>query len=90
MEPTGALAGGSGGSLQDLYEAAYPRLVGLVGAVARDQHEAEKAVQDAFVRLMRQWDRVSRYDDPEGTVTSRLSRARAALAPALREDLSDV
>ncbi len=26
---------------------------------------------------------------PEGTVKSRLSRARAALAPMLREDVSD-
>ena len=58
----------SGGSLQDLYEVAYPRLVGVVGAVARDRHEAEEAVQDAFVRLMGCWDAVSRYDDPKAWV----------------------
>lgn len=57
-----------GRSLQDLYEATYPRLVGLVGAVARDRHEAEEAVQEAFVRLMGRWDTVSQYDDPEAWV----------------------
>lgn len=52
-------------ALRELYLASYARLVGVVGAVARDRHEAEEAVQDAFVRLMGQWPKVSRYDDPE-------------------------
>lgn len=54
--------------LRDLYAASYSRLVGVVGAVCRDRDEAEEAVQDAFVRLIGSWSRVSRYDDPEAWV----------------------
>ena len=55
-------------ALRELYAASYARLVGLVGAVCGSTHEAEEAVQDAFVRLMGQWPKVSRYDDPEAWV----------------------
>lgn len=49
----------------ELFRAYYPRLVAILAAVSRDPHEAEEAAQDAFVRLLRRWDTVSRYDDPE-------------------------
>jgi RNA polymerase sigma-70 factor, ECF subfamily len=77
VEPGGPVAGVRGVStvngadeqaLADFYAASYGRLVGVVGAVARDRQEAEEAVQDAFVRLMGQWSKVSRYDDPEAWV----------------------
>jgi RNA polymerase sigma-70 factor (ECF subfamily) len=54
--------------LRDLYAGSYARLVGQVGAVCRDRDEAEEAVQEAFVRLMGSWSKVSRYDDPEAWV----------------------
>jgi RNA polymerase sigma-70 factor (ECF subfamily) len=54
--------------LRDLYAASYSRLVGTVGAVCGDRHEAEEAVQDAFVRLIGSWAKVARYDDPEAWV----------------------
>lgn len=55
-------------ALRELYAACYRRLVGLVGAVCGDRHLAEEAVQDAFVRLLGQWSKVSRYEDPEAWV----------------------
>lgn len=57
-----------GRDLRDLYAASYFRLVGVVGAVCGDRHEAEEAVQDAFVHLMANWAKVSRYDQPEAWV----------------------
>lgn len=50
------------------YAATYSRLVSVVGVVAQSREEAEEAVQDAFVRLLGQWSKVSRYDDPEAWV----------------------
>jgi RNA polymerase sigma factor (sigma-70 family) len=55
-------------ALRELYAVSYARLVGVVGAACGSTHEAEEAVQDAFVRLMGQWPKVSRYDDPEAWV----------------------
>lgn len=81
-----------GQDLRDLYAASYARLVGQVGAVCRDRHEAEEAVQDAFVRLMAVWPKVSRYDDPEAwvrhvalrQVSNRRRKALNGLKAALR------
>ncbi len=42
---------------------------GLFGAlclVTRNRHEAEDLVQDAFVRVLERWERVSLMDDPRG------------------------
>jgi len=51
--------------LRELYEASYGRLVAVVGAIGGDRHEAEEAVQEAFVRLIGKWSIVGAYDDPE-------------------------
>lgn len=81
-----------GQDLRDLYAASYARLVGTVGAVCGDRHEAEEAVQEAFVRLMGSWSKVSRYDDPEAwvrkvalrQVSNRRRKALNGLKAALR------
>lgn len=81
-----------GQDLRDLYAASYVRLVATVGAVCGDRHEAEDAVQEAFVRLMGSWTKVSRYDDPEAwvrkvalrQVSNRRRKARNGLRAALR------
>ncbi|MDQ1646287.1 MAG: hypothetical protein QOJ50_2471 [Cryptosporangiaceae bacterium] len=78
--------------LSELYLASYPRLVGLLGAITGDRHEAEEAVQDAFVRLLGRWEQVSRYDDPEawvrkvalGKVSNRRRKARNGIRAVLR------
>ena len=80
-------------SLQELYAASYPRLVGVLGAVTGSRHEAEEAVQDAFVRLIGRWATVSRYDDPEawlrkvalGRVSNRRRKARNGFRALARQ-----
>ncbi len=82
-----------GQHLRDLYAASYSRLVGQVGAVCGDRHDAEEAVQDAFVRLMGSGQKVSRYDDPEAWVrkvalrqaSNRRRKALNGLKAALRQ-----
>lgn len=79
-------------ALAEFYAASYGRLVGVVGAVARDRQEAEEAVQDAFVRLLGRWRTVSRYDDPEawvrkvafGYVTKRRRKVRNGIRAVTR------
>lgn len=79
-------------ALGDFYAVSYARLVGVVGAVSQDRQEAEEAVQDAFVRLIGQWSKVSQYDDPEawvrkaalGYVSNRRRKIRNGVKAALR------
>ncbi|GAA2362366.1 RNA polymerase sigma factor [Dactylosporangium salmoneum] len=76
----------------ELYAACYSRLVGVVALVAESRAEAEECVQEAFVRLLGRWQRVSRLDSPEvwvRTVAFRLAsnrrrKARNALRALLR------
>ncbi|MDT7572349.1 MAG: hypothetical protein QOE05_2523 [Actinomycetota bacterium] len=78
--------------LRELYASSYQRLVGVVGAIAGDRHEAEEAVQDAFVRLMGKWGRVAHYEDPEawvrkvalGYVSNRRRKAMNGIRATLR------
>jgi len=79
--------------LRALYAGSYCRLVGVVGAVAGDRDLAEEAVQDAFVRLIKSWDRISHYDDPEawvrraafGYLSNYRRKVRNGLAAARRQ-----
>jgi RNA polymerase sigma factor (sigma-70 family) len=75
------------GGVEELYAASYVRLVGVVAAIARDRHEAEEVVQEAFVRLLRHWPKVSSYD-PEawvrGAALRLLSNRRRKAVNAVR------
>jgi RNA polymerase sigma-70 factor (ECF subfamily) len=81
-----------GQDLRELYATSYLRLVSTVGAIYGDRHEAEEAVQEAFVRLLGSWSKVSAYDDPEAWVlkvalrqaSNRRRKALNGLRAALR------
>ncbi|HEV2640418.1 MAG TPA: sigma factor [Actinocrinis sp.] len=46
-------------------QAAYARLVGRLFPVTGDLQQAEDVVQEAFVRALNHWPRVSGYEQPE-------------------------
>ena len=79
-------------AMKELYAASYVRLVRVVGAVCGSTSDAEEAVQDAFVALVGQWSKVSRYDDPEAWVrkvalrsaSNRRRKARNGMMAVLR------
>ena len=52
-------------AVRAVYEASYARLVGLVAVAAGSRAEAEECVQEAFIRQLREWPTVSRFDSPE-------------------------
>ncbi|MGW6280869.1 SigE family RNA polymerase sigma factor [Kribbella sp. NPDC055071] len=54
--------------LRDFYTAQQPRLVGVISLLTGSRAEAEDIVQEAFVRLVPRWPKVSRYDAPEAWV----------------------
>ena len=55
-------------SPEEVFEHDYERLVQALAIVAGDKETAADAVQEAFVRLVRGWDRLSSYEDPAGWV----------------------
>jgi RNA polymerase sigma-70 factor (ECF subfamily) len=82
--------------VHEFYAACYPRLVRVLTLVCGDQAEAEEVAQDAFVRLLPRWDKVSRYEDPEAwlrlvafrLLSNRRRRARNRLAALCRTGAS--
>lgn len=46
----------------------YPQVVRLLTVVVHDSAAAEDVAQEAFVRLHRHWEKVSRYESPEAWV----------------------
>ena len=53
---------------EDVFEQNYDRLVRALTILAGEREAAADAVQEAFVRLVRGWDRLSAYEDPAGWV----------------------
>jgi len=53
---------------EEFYQAAYARLVGQLLLVTGDFQQAEDVVQEAFVRALDRWRRISAYEQPEAWV----------------------
>jgi RNA polymerase sigma-70 factor (ECF subfamily) len=53
---------------EDVYEHDYDRLVKALTLVAGGREAAADAVQEAFVRLVHNWNRVATYEDPAAWV----------------------
>ena len=77
---------------EDFFELERTRLFGAIVLLTRDRHEAEELMQDAFLRVLERWDRVSSMEDPPGYLyrtalnlfRSRRRRAAVALRRAVR------
>jgi RNA polymerase sigma-70 factor (ECF subfamily) len=59
---------GSDPSFEELFAAAYGRLVGLLFAFLHDRAQAEDVVQDAFASALVRWPVLRGYHDPEAWV----------------------
>jgi RNA polymerase sigma-70 factor (ECF subfamily) len=53
---------------EDLFEREYERLVEALTIAAGSRDVAADAVQEAFARLVRGWERLATYEDPAGWV----------------------
>ena len=62
-----------------LFVIEYPAVVRAVYFVLHDHARAEEIAQDAFVQLLRHWEKVGRYESPEAWVR------RVALRLAIRD-----
>ena len=71
------------GEFRWLFAAEYPTVVRTIYFVLQDRGRSEEIAQEAFVQLLRHWDKVSRYDFPEAWV--RRVAIRLAVRDAKRE-----
>jgi RNA polymerase sigma-70 factor (ECF subfamily) len=70
---------GPSGELRELYAATHRRLVVAISALTGDVDHAEECVAEAFARAAERWERIGRYEDPEGwvrRVAANLARSR--------------
>jgi RNA polymerase sigma factor (sigma-70 family) len=58
------VAGSAESSFEEFFQREKAGLYGFLCMVTRNRHEAEELTQDAFVRILERWDRVSVMDDP--------------------------
>jgi RNA polymerase sigma-70 factor (ECF subfamily) len=54
------------GDFADFYEHEHPRVLGVLSAVSGDRQAALEATDEAFVRALERWKRVSAMDSPSG------------------------
>jgi RNA polymerase sigma-70 factor (ECF subfamily) len=79
---------GEGAGFEAFFELERTRLYGALVLLTRDRHEAEELMQDAFLRLLERWDRVSAMEDPAAylyrTALNLFRSRRRRVAVALR------
>ena len=66
-----------------VFRAAYPRIKRTVALILRDQEAAEDVTQEAFLKLLQHWRKVSGYEQPDAWV--RRVAIRLAVRQAKRE-----
>lgn len=49
---------------EDLFVDEYANVVRLVFFIVQDRDRAEDVAQDAFVQLLRHWNKIRHYDQP--------------------------
>ena len=54
------------GTFDAFYTGAWGRLFGQAYVLTGDRESAQDLTQEALVRAWRHWDRITRYEDPEG------------------------
>jgi RNA polymerase sigma-70 factor, ECF subfamily len=73
-------------SFEDFYLQHHREVYAAMWLVTRNRHEAEEVTQDAFLKVLERWDRISSMDEPTGYLFStamnvwRSRRRRAAVA----------
>lgn len=53
-------------SFEEFFDTQRTRLFGALAVMSGNRTEAEEVMQDAFLKIWEQWDRVSAMDSPEG------------------------
>lgn len=79
-------------SFDELYRRTRDRLAVQITALTGDPYESNDLVQEAFMRAWLRWEKVGKYDDPEGWVRRvahnlAVSRWRHARRVVLRADV---
>lgn len=62
----------------------FPRVRALAILLSGNSHDADDAVQNAFIEALRRWDRIRTYDDPRAWVTLVMKQRLARLAKERR------
>jgi len=78
---------------EELFRTEYARVVGTVLSIVGDRADAESVTQDAFLKALVRWGRISRYDRPGAWVRRVAIRDAVRLAerrPAPLDELGAV
>jgi RNA polymerase sigma-70 factor (ECF subfamily) len=73
---------------EEFYRREYGRIVAIARALSPDRGAAEDLAQESFAAAHRNWDRISRYEDPRGWVrrvmTNRATSMRRRISAEIR------